>query len=182
MRAALVSSVSASVSAPVALLPLAVERTYPTELAAAVARGAVVIDVRTNAQRDFQGTLPGALAISAELVADRLDPSNPGRLAVAVDLDVEWILVSAEGTTRTASSQACSSRGFGVSPTWWRVRRNRGGAHGSGRHAGSAHPRRRGARHRALTIRTDVERSATEGTARLRGCDAALSDSLVSRE
>ncbi|TCN51181.1 rhodanese-related sulfurtransferase [Rhodococcus sp. SMB37] len=97
MRAALVSSVSASVSAPVSLLPLAVERTYPTELAAAVARGAVVVDVRTNAQRDVQGTLPGALAISAELVADRLDPSNPGRLAVAVDQDVEWILVSAEG-------------------------------------------------------------------------------------
>jgi rhodanese-related sulfurtransferase len=97
MRAALASSVSASVSAPVAFLPLAVERTYPTELAAAVTRGAVIVDVRTNAQREAQGTLPGALAISAELVAERLDPSHPGRLAVAVDPDVEWILVSAEG-------------------------------------------------------------------------------------
>lgn len=100
MRAALISSasVSASSTAPVALYPLAVERTYPTELAAAVTRGAVVVDIRTHAQRAAQGTLPGALAIESALVAERLDPAHPGRLAVAVDHHVEWILVSAEGS------------------------------------------------------------------------------------
>lgn len=97
MRAALLDSVSPSSSAPVALYPLAVERTYPTELAAAVARGAVVVDIRTNAERDGQGTLPGALAIAADLVSERLDPTHSGRLALAVDRDVEWILVSAHG-------------------------------------------------------------------------------------
>ncbi|HET8993380.1 MAG TPA: rhodanese-like domain-containing protein [Rhodococcus sp. (in: high G+C Gram-positive bacteria)] len=112
MRAALVSSFSSSPSAPVALLPLAVERTYPTELAAAVARGAVIVDVRSTAQRDAQGTLPGALAISEELVTARLDPANPGRLAVAVDLDVEWILVSAEGTDSHRLVASLQQRGL----------------------------------------------------------------------
>lgn len=97
MRAALASSAVAS-SAPVSLFPLAVERTYPTELSAAVARGAVVVDIRTNAERAEQGTLPGALAIAGDLVAERLDPATPGRLALAVDRDVEWILVSASGS------------------------------------------------------------------------------------
>lgn len=94
MRVAL--AVSAS-SAPVSLYPLTVERTYPTELAAAVARGAVVVDIRTSDERAVQGTFPGALAIEMDVLADRLDPRGPLRLAVAVDHDVEWILVSAEG-------------------------------------------------------------------------------------
>ncbi|MBS9374109.1 rhodanese-like domain-containing protein [Rhodococcus sp. B50] len=105
MRAALVSATSVSTvapvsdAAPVAFHRLAVERTYPTELSAAVARGAVVVDIRSHVERASQGTLPGALAISADLVAERLDPSGSGRLALAVDRDVEWILVSADGAS-----------------------------------------------------------------------------------
>lgn len=99
MRAALLSITSVSTAAPVAFHRLAVERTYPTELSAAVARGAVVVDIRSNAERAVQGTLPGALAISADLVAERLDPSGPGRLSLAVDRDVEWILVSSDGAS-----------------------------------------------------------------------------------
>ena len=98
MRTALVSATSVSTAAPVVFHRLAVERTYPTELSAAVARGAVVVDIRSHAERAAQGTLPGALAISADLVAQRLDPTGPGRLSLAVDRDVEWILVSSDGT------------------------------------------------------------------------------------
>ncbi|MFD6883965.1 MULTISPECIES: rhodanese-like domain-containing protein [unclassified Rhodococcus (in: high G+C Gram-positive bacteria)] len=96
MRAALLDSASLS-SAPIALFPLAVERTYPTELAAAVARGAVVVDIRRHSERAAQGTLPGALAIDAALVPERLDPTHPNHLAMATGYDKEWILVSAYG-------------------------------------------------------------------------------------
>jgi len=96
MRAALLDSASLS-SAPIALFPLAVERTYPTELAAAVARGAVVVDIRRHSERAAQGTLPGALAIDAALVPERLDPAHPNHLAMATGYDKEWILVSAYG-------------------------------------------------------------------------------------
>ncbi|UYP19375.1 rhodanese-like domain-containing protein [Rhodococcus sp. Z13] len=116
MRAALLSATSVS-SAPVSVAapvfyPLTVERTYPTELTAAVVRGAVVVDIRTHAERAEQGTLPGALAIPAELVAERLDPVSPGRLAAAVDHDVEWILVSADGTRSHGAVAALLAQGL----------------------------------------------------------------------
>ncbi len=98
MRAALLDSVSLPVSStPVATYPAAGERTYPSELAAAIDRGAVVVDIRESGERAAQGTLPGALAIGAELLPARLDPAHPGRLALATDRDREWILVSAYG-------------------------------------------------------------------------------------
>ncbi|NLV80048.1 MAG: rhodanese-like domain-containing protein [Rhodococcus sp.] len=119
MRAALASvTVAPAVSsatpagAPVPLFPLAVERTYPSELAAAVMRGAVVVDIRSNDQRGAQGTLPGALAIAPDLVATRLDPANPGRLAAAVDHDVEWVLVSADGAESHRVVAALQKRGL----------------------------------------------------------------------
>ncbi|WP_138999164.1 rhodanese-like domain-containing protein [Rhodococcus zopfii] len=100
MRAALAVSASfptSSATASVGVLPLTTERTYPTELAAAVARGAVVVDIRTSAERTVQGTLPGALAIDSSLLMRRLDPAGAERLALAVDRDVEWVVVSADG-------------------------------------------------------------------------------------
>ncbi|MGV9747908.1 rhodanese-like domain-containing protein [Rhodococcus zopfii] len=100
MRAALAVSASfpaSSATASVGVLPLTTERTYPTELAAAVARGAVVVDIRTSAERTVQGTLPGALAIDSSLLTRRLDPAGAERLALAVDRDVEWVVVSADG-------------------------------------------------------------------------------------
>lgn len=106
------AAVSGTATAPVSLFPLAVERTYPSELPRAVARGAVVVDIRSHAQRVAQGTLPGALAIGAELVADRLDPGHPGRLAVAVDHDVEWILVSADGADSDRAVAALQEQGL----------------------------------------------------------------------
>ena len=101
MRAALAVSapfIASPASDSVGLLPLTTERTYPTELAAAVARGAVVVDIRTSAERTVQGTLPGALAIDASLLARRPDPpAGPESLALAVDRDVEWVVVSSDG-------------------------------------------------------------------------------------
>ncbi|KOS57437.1 rhodanese-like domain-containing protein [Rhodococcus rhodochrous] len=110
MRTALAASF---VAAPAHPLPLTTERIYPAGLAATVARGAVVVDIRTHAERAAQGTLPGALAISADLLPRRLHPADDERLAVAVDRDVEWVVVSASGAetdTVVAGLQALGLR------------------------------------------------------------------------
>ncbi|WP_068155573.1 rhodanese-like domain-containing protein [Rhodococcus phenolicus] len=115
MRAALSVSASFSASpasASVGLLPLTTERTYPAELATAVARGAVVVDIRTSAERTAQGTLPGALAIDSSLLTRRLDPAGPERLALAVDRDVEWVVVSADGPAAHRSVAALQELGL----------------------------------------------------------------------
>lgn len=70
---------------------------HPDEVARAVARGARVVDIRSQAERSVEGPLVGAVALTADEVIDRLDPGSPARIGWAVDHDVEWILVSARG-------------------------------------------------------------------------------------
>ena len=84
-------------SAPVALFPLAVERTYPTELAAAVARGAVVVDIRGQRRTGRPRHIARCPGDRRRLVPERLDPAHPNHLAMATGYDKEWILVSAYG-------------------------------------------------------------------------------------
>ncbi|NLG55846.1 MAG: sulfurtransferase [Rhodococcus sp.] len=67
------------------------------DFAAAAARGAVVIDIRTQTQRDREGTLPGAWAIAPDVVEERLDPASGMHLARANDRSTEWVLVCSDG-------------------------------------------------------------------------------------
>lgn len=83
-----------------------------TELPAALARGAVLVDIRPQAQRDREGTLPGALVIERNVLEWRLDPSSSARLALATDHDVEWIVLCSEGYT--SSLAAVSLRRLGL--------------------------------------------------------------------
>lgn len=101
------SSVSTSRPAPVQRL-----RVSATDLSAAVLRGAVVVDIRPQAARAAEGTLPGALAIEQTLLAGRLDPSAPSRLALAVDKNVEWVLVSSDGTLSAPAASALQRLGL----------------------------------------------------------------------
>ncbi len=78
----------------------------------AVARGAIVVDIRPQAERVVEGTLPGALAIEPSVLERRLDPTSDSRLAAATDHDVEWIVVCSDGFT--SSYAAASLREMGL--------------------------------------------------------------------
>lgn len=100
---------SPAVSAPA---PLQADRTYAFQLPEALSRGAIVVDIRPQAQRQHEGTLPGALAIELGVLEQRVDPNGDARLALAADHDVEWILVSSEGDTSRLT--AASLRRLGL--------------------------------------------------------------------
>lgn len=87
-------------------------RIQPVELPAALARGAILVDIRPAAQRTREGTLPGALVIERNVLEWRLDPSSSARLALAVDHDIEWIVVCSQGYT--SSLAAASLRQLGL--------------------------------------------------------------------
>lgn len=89
-----------------------IDRMTVFELRDAVARGALVVDIRPQAQRATEGTLPGALAIERNVLEWRLDPTSDARLAAAVDHDVEWIVICSEGYT--SSLAAASLRDLGL--------------------------------------------------------------------
>ncbi|MBY6366838.1 rhodanese-like domain-containing protein [Rhodococcoides corynebacterioides] len=82
------------------------------ELPDAVARGAILVDIRPQAQRAAEGTMPGALAVERNVLEWRLDPLSSARLAAAVDHDVEWVVLCSEGYTSSLAAAALQELGL----------------------------------------------------------------------
>ncbi|MEU0542460.1 rhodanese-like domain-containing protein [Nocardia sp. NPDC005978] len=87
-------------------------RLYPIELPQALARGAILVDIRPQAQRLREGTLPGALVIERNVLEWRLDPSSSARLALATDHDVEWVIACSEGYTSSLAASSLQQLGL----------------------------------------------------------------------
>ncbi|WP_431681580.1 rhodanese-like domain-containing protein [Kitasatospora sp. KL5] len=83
-----------------------VHRPGPAEAYAAVAEGALLVDIRPAAQRAREGGIPGALVIERNVLEWRLDPAGSHRIPEASDHGVHWIVVCSEGY---ASSLAAAS-------------------------------------------------------------------------
>jgi len=90
----------------------ALQRMYAFEAPAAIARGAILVDIRPQAQRAREGVLPGALAIERNVLEWRLDPSSSARISSAVDHDVEWVVVCSEGYTSSLAAYALQQLGL----------------------------------------------------------------------
>lgn len=89
-----------------------IDRLTVFELRDAVARGAIVVDIRPQAQRAVEGTLPGALAIERNVLEWRLDPTSDARLVAAVDHDIEWIVICSEGYTSSLAAASLQELGL----------------------------------------------------------------------
>lgn len=88
-------------------------RLTPAESLAAAARGALVVDTRTEAQRREQGELPGAVVIDRTVLEWRLDPRSADRIADITDHDAEIVVVCRQGYS--SSLAAASLRALGLS-------------------------------------------------------------------
>ncbi|MCZ2828454.1 rhodanese-like domain-containing protein [Modestobacter sp. VKM Ac-2986] len=89
-----------------------VHRLTPQELVAAVARGALVVDTRTESHRRVQGEFPGALVIDRTVLEWRLDPTSPWRIPEATGPDLEVVVVCRHGYS--SSLAAASLRAVGL--------------------------------------------------------------------
>lgn len=89
-----------------------VRRLTPVEVREAAARGALVVDTRTEAQRRRQGELPGALVIDRSVLEWRLDPASDFRIPEATGFDVEVVVVCRQGFS--SSLAAASLRAVGL--------------------------------------------------------------------
>lgn len=87
-------------------------RLYVYDLSAALARGAILVDIRPAAQRVREGALPGALVIERNVLEWRLDPTSSARLSLAVDHDVEWIIFCSEGYTSSLAAASLQQLGL----------------------------------------------------------------------
>lgn len=82
------------------------------DLAAEVADGAVVVDIRPAAQRAQEGEVPGALVIERNVLEWRADPTSDARIPEAVDHDVRWIIVCQQGYTSSLAAAALQDLGL----------------------------------------------------------------------
>ncbi|WP_024800918.1 rhodanese-like domain-containing protein [Nocardia sp. BMG51109] len=87
-------------------------RVFAFEMPEAIGRGARLVDIRPQAQRVKEGTLPGALVIERNVLEWRLDPTSSARLASATDHDVEWIVVCSEGYTSSLAAASLQQLGL----------------------------------------------------------------------
>ena len=82
------------------------------EVPDALRRGAVLVDIRPQAQRDREGHVPGALVIERNVLEWRCDPTSDAKLPQAVDDDVEWVVLCSEGYTSSLAAASLLDLGL----------------------------------------------------------------------
>ncbi|GIF19760.1 rhodanese-related sulfurtransferase [Actinoplanes tereljensis] len=87
-------------------------RLDPFETAAALGRGAVLVDIRPAAQRAEFGEIPGAVIIERNVLEWRLDPRSDARLPFAGSYDLEVIVTCQEGYTSSLAAASLQDLGL----------------------------------------------------------------------
>ena len=82
------------------------------EVPAALARGAVLVDIRPAAQRAAEGEAAAALIVERNVLEWRCDPTSEARLPEAVDDDVEWVVLCSQGYTSSLAAAALQDLGL----------------------------------------------------------------------
>ena len=85
------------------------------EVPAALRRGALLVDIRPQAQRAREGEVPESLqpiVIERNVLEWRCDPTSDARLPQAVGDDVEWVVLCSEGYTSSLAAAALHEIGL----------------------------------------------------------------------
>jgi rhodanese-related sulfurtransferase len=88
------------------------QRLSAEDVSAALRRGAVLVDIRPQAQRAAEGEVPAALVIERNVLEWRCDPTSDARLPQAVDDDVEWVILCSQGYTSSLAAAALADLGL----------------------------------------------------------------------
>jgi rhodanese-related sulfurtransferase len=89
------------------------DRVQPEDLAAEVADGALVVDIRPIEQRQRDGDLADALVIDRNVLEWRLDPTSPDHVAEMTDAGRRVVIVCNQGYS--SSLAAATLRLLGLS-------------------------------------------------------------------
>ena len=87
-------------------------RLGPQDAAKACDGGALLVDIRPEAQRAHEGGIPGAHVIERNVLEWRLDPASPWRIPEADSHDREIVVVCSEGYTSSLAAVALQDLGL----------------------------------------------------------------------
>ena len=88
------------------------DRLTPAEAFAAFSRGAVLVDIRPEAQRAREGGIPGALIVERNVLEWRFDPASDARLPWVRDYGHQVIVFCSEGYTSSLAAAALQDLGL----------------------------------------------------------------------
>jgi rhodanese-related sulfurtransferase len=82
------------------------------EVPDALRRGAVLVDIRPQAQRAREGEVSAALVVERNVLEWRCDPTSDARLPQAADDEVEWVILCSEGYTSSLAAASLADLGL----------------------------------------------------------------------
>jgi rhodanese-related sulfurtransferase len=82
------------------------------EVPTALRRGAILVDIRPQAQRAREGNVPAALVVERNVLEWRCDPTSDAKLPEAAGDDVEWVVLCSEGYTSSLAAAALLDLGL----------------------------------------------------------------------
>jgi rhodanese-related sulfurtransferase len=88
------------------------ERLDPPAAAAALEAGAVLVDIRSELQRDRDGVVPGAVFFPRNVLEWRCDPASPARDERVCDPAQHLILMCTEGYQSSLAAANLKRLGF----------------------------------------------------------------------
>ncbi len=88
------------------------QRLGPHQASSAARDGALLVDIRPEAQRAAEGEIPGALLVERNVLEWRFDPACDARLPQA-SYDLRVIVVCSEGYTSSLAAAALQDLGLG---------------------------------------------------------------------
>lgn len=87
-------------------------RLTPQATVEAVRAGALLVDIRPEAQRREQGNLPGAIVIDRTVLEWRLDPASESRVPEATSYDREIVLICRHGYSSSLAAASLQALGL----------------------------------------------------------------------
>lgn len=87
-------------------------RLDPADAWSAINAGALLVDIRPQAQRAAEGEVPGALIVERNVLEWRLDPASDARIAQATSYDLRVIVMCSEGYASSLAAVALHDLGL----------------------------------------------------------------------
>ena len=87
-------------------------RLDPAQAQAAMRDGALLVDIRPQAQRQAEGSVPGALTVERNVLEWRFDPRSDARLPQAAGYDLRLIVMCSQGYTSSLAAASLQDLGL----------------------------------------------------------------------
>ena len=87
-------------------------RLDPAQAQAAMRDGALLVDIRPQAQRQAEGSVPGALTVERNVLEWRFDPRSDARLPQAAGYDLRLIVMCSRGYTSSLAAASLQDLGL----------------------------------------------------------------------